>query len=41
MIVENHDHMRKTSHNLWIRMWIEKMPGKDVAQVLRGVGLAQ
>jgi len=33
--------MRITNHNLWIRMWIEEMPGKDTAQVLRGAGLAQ
>jgi hypothetical protein len=26
--VENRDYMRTTSHNLWIRMWIEKMPGE-------------
>src|SRR6185437_11523494 len=40
-VVENHDHMRITSHNLWIGMWIEKMPRKDAVRVLRGAGLAQ
>jgi hypothetical protein len=36
--VENHGHMRITSHNLWIRMWTGKMPGKTTAQVLRDTG---
>jgi hypothetical protein len=38
--VENHGHMRITSHNLWIRMWIKKRQGKDTVQVLRGAGPA-
>src|SRR5689334_2265894 len=37
--VENHGHMRITSHNLWIRMWIEEMPRKDAVRVLRGARL--
>jgi hypothetical protein len=36
--VENHGHMRITSHNLWISMWTGKMPGKTTAQLLRATG---
>ena len=39
--VENRGYTRITSHNLWIMMWIEKIPRKEAAWVLRGAGLAQ
>jgi hypothetical protein len=39
--VENRDYTRITSHNLWIRMWIGKMPRKEAVQVLRGAALAE
>jgi hypothetical protein len=39
--VENEGHMRITSHNLWIMMWMAKSPGKDDGQVLRRTELAQ
>jgi hypothetical protein len=39
--VENRGYTRITSHNLWIRMWIEKYREKRPAQVLRSAGLAQ